>query len=71
MLVEIKSARTPSGQYFNAFERFAASLGKDRRRHASPAGSSSTAGDESQKRSRGELLSWRDLDTFEWAAGGG
>jgi predicted AAA+ superfamily ATPase len=66
-LVEIKSARTPSGQYFNAIERLAASL----EGQAAPRIANRIvvyAGDESQQRSRGELLSWRDLDAFEWAA---
>jgi predicted AAA+ superfamily ATPase len=66
-LVEVKSARTPSGQYFNAFERLAASLeGQEAPRIANRI--VVYAGDESQKRSRGELLSWRDLGAFEWAA---
>ena len=66
-LVEIKSARTPSGQYFNAFDRLAASL---EGQEATPRIANRLvvyAGDESQKRSRGELLAWRDLDAFEWA----
>jgi uncharacterized protein len=69
-LVEIKSARTPSGQLFNAFDRFAASL---ERQEAAPRIANRIvvyAGDESQKRSRGELLAWRDLDAFEWTAAG-
>lgn len=65
-LVEIKSARTPSGQFFNAFDRLAASLeGQEAPRIANRI--VVYAGDESQKRSRGELLAWRDLDAFEWA----
>jgi predicted AAA+ superfamily ATPase len=65
VLVEIKSARTPSGQYFNAFERFTA-LGQ----HPSPGIAGRIVvygGDESQPRSRGTLLSWRELDAFDWA----
>jgi predicted AAA+ superfamily ATPase len=65
VLVEIKSAKTPSGKYFNGFERFAAAFeGKE-----SPAIASRVvvyAGDESQTRSRGELLSWRNVDAFDW-----
>jgi predicted AAA+ superfamily ATPase len=64
-LVEIKAARTPSGQFFNAFDRLAASLeGQEAPRIANRI--VVYAGDESQQRSRGELLAWRDLDAFEW-----
>ena len=66
-LVEIKSARTPSGQYFNAFDRLAASF---EGQEGAPRIANRIvvyAGDESQKRSRGELLAWRELDAFEWA----
>lgn len=65
VLVEIKSAQTPAGKYFNGFERFVAAFeGKE-----SPAIASRVvvyAGDESQTRSRGELLSWRNVDAFDW-----
>jgi len=66
VLVEIKSARTPSGQSFAAFERFAEVL----------AGAGAPritgrivvyAGEETQERSRGQLLSWRHLDSYDWA----
>lgn len=66
VLVEIKSAQTPSGQYFNAFERFAATL----KEHQAPGIAGRVVvygGEESQARSRGTLLSWRELDSFEWA----
>jgi predicted AAA+ superfamily ATPase len=67
--VEIKSAQTPSGQHFAAFERFADAL-------AGPEAPCITGrvvvygGGESQKRSRGEILSWRDLDAYDWAGTG-
>jgi predicted AAA+ superfamily ATPase len=67
-LVEVKSAQTPSGQYFTTFERFAAALGGQE----APGIAGRVvvyAGEESQTRSRGMLLSWRDLDTFDWTAG--
>jgi predicted AAA+ superfamily ATPase len=65
VLVEIKSAQTPSGQYFNAIERLAAAAsGTDTPRITGRI--VIYAGDESQKRGRGELLGWRDLDAFEW-----
>ena len=69
VLVEIKSARTPSGQYFNAIERLAAAFSGQ---ESSPGIAGRVvvyAGDESQQRGRGELLAWRDLDAFEWTAG--
>lgn len=68
VLVEIKSAQTPSGHYFDSFQRFAESLGREASRVAGRA--VVYAGEESQKRSQGDLLSWRDLDAFDWMAGG-
>ena len=66
VLVEIKSAQTPSGQYFTAFERFAEALaGREAPRIAGRV--VVYGGDESQPRSRGKLLSWRELDAFDWA----
>jgi len=68
VLVEVKSARTPSGQLLAAFERFAAAL----------AGSKAPriagrvvvyGGDESQRRGQGEILSWREMDAFDWVGG--
>ena len=65
VLVEVKSAQTPSGQHFSAFERFAQTLtGKEAPRIASRI--VVYGGDESQDRSLGKLLSWRDLDTYDW-----
>lgn len=67
-LVEIKSAQTPSGHYFDAFQRFAEALGK----REAPRVTGRVViygGEESQRRSGGELLSWRDLDAFDWAGG--
>jgi uncharacterized protein len=69
VLVEMKSAQTPSGHYFDAFQRFAEALGGCE----GPRVTERVvvyAGEESQKRSGGELLSWRDLDTFDWIGGG-
>ncbi|HKI01516.1 MAG TPA: ATP-binding protein [Thermoanaerobaculia bacterium] len=68
VLVEIKSAQTPSGRYFTGIERFAETLGG----RESPRIAGRVAvygGEESQRRSRGELLSWRDLDAFDWTTG--
>jgi predicted AAA+ superfamily ATPase len=68
LLVEIKSAQTPSGQYFNAIERLAAAFSGQ---ESSPRIAGRVvvyAGDESQRRGRGELLAWRDLDAFDWTA---
>jgi predicted AAA+ superfamily ATPase len=68
-LVEMKSAQTPSGHYFDAFDRFAAALGG----RETPRVTGRVvvyAGEESQRRSAGQLLSWRDLDSFAGLAGG-
>lgn len=65
VLVEVKSSQTPSGQFFTAFERFAASLAGP----AAPRIAGRVAvygGDESQARSQGEIRSWRDVDAFDW-----
>jgi predicted AAA+ superfamily ATPase len=68
-LVEIKSARTPSGYHFSAFDRLAAAL--EGRQAPRVAGRLVVyGGDESQERSQGILLSWRDLDAHDWAAAG-
>lgn len=68
-LVEIKAAQTPSGHYFDAFQRFAEALGK---LEASRVTGRVVVygGEESQRRSGGDLLSWRDLDAFDWTGGG-
>lgn len=68
VLVEIKSAQTPSGQLFSAFERFAAALDKP----GAPRIAGRVVvygGDESQKRSQGQILSWREMDAFDWTGG--
>ena len=65
VLVEIKSARTPSGAFFSAFERFAETV-KDRQAPRIAGRIVVCGGDESQERSRGRLLSWRDVDRHDW-----
>lgn len=68
VLVEIKSTQTPSGHHFTAFERFAGTLaGRDAPRIAGRV--VVYGGEESQQRSQGEILSWRDLDTRDWSEG--
>jgi predicted AAA+ superfamily ATPase len=63
VLVEIKSSQTPSSQPFSVFERFAAALaGQEALRIADRI--IVYGGEESQERSRGRILSWRDLDRF-------
>jgi len=65
VLVEIKSARTPSGALFSAFERFAETVkGREAPRIAGRV--VVYGGDESQERSKGRLLSWRDMDRHDW-----
>jgi predicted AAA+ superfamily ATPase len=66
LLVEIKAAQTPSGQAFSAFERFGEALaGRQAPRIADRV--VVYAGNETQQRSQGTILSWRDLDTYDWA----
>jgi hypothetical protein len=65
VLVEIKSARTPSGAFFAAFDRFADTV-KDRETPRIAGRVVVYGGDDSQDRSQGRLLSWRDLDRHEW-----
>ncbi len=65
VLVEAKSGQTPSGQHFAAFERFAETLANQ------PALRIAErvvvyGGAESQERSQGKILSWRELDTWDW-----
>lgn len=70
LLVEIKSAQTPAERFFSAFESFTGSL-------AGPTAPRIAGhvvvygGSESQKRSRGDLLSWKDLDTYDWVNSSG
>lgn len=63
VLVEAKAAQTPSGQFLSALERFAEILGE--REGPRIAGRFVVyGGEESQERSRGKILSWRELDTM-------
>jgi predicted AAA+ superfamily ATPase len=65
VLVEIKSSQTPSGKHFTALERFAEGLaGQPAPRIAERV--VVYGGTESQERSVGKILSWRDLDTWDW-----
>jgi predicted AAA+ superfamily ATPase len=65
-LVEIKSTQTPSGQHFSILDRFAEILaGREAPRIARRV--VVYGGEESQERSRGEILSWRDVDGYDWA----
>jgi predicted AAA+ superfamily ATPase len=65
VLVEIKSAQTPARQPFTPFERFAEALeGPEAPRMAGRI--VIYGGEESQERSLGRILSWRDLDSFDW-----
>jgi uncharacterized protein len=66
LLVEIKAAQTPPAQALAAFARFDEALaGK-----AAPTIAGRLvvyAGDETQPRSQGTILSWRDLDRHDWS----
>jgi uncharacterized protein len=68
LLVEVKSAQTPSGEAFSAFERFAEALTSQETQITDRL--IVYGGVESQERSRGRILSWRDLDTYDWEQGG-
>jgi predicted AAA+ superfamily ATPase len=69
VLVEAKSGQTPSGKHFTVFERFAEGLaGQPAPRIAKQV--VVYGGVESQERSQGRILSWRDLDSFEWSEEG-
>ena len=65
-LVEIKAARTPSSQYFAAFQKFSDALA------GQPARVTERVvvygGDETQDRSQGRLLSWSDLGAWDHAS---
>ncbi|MEM7585201.1 MAG: ATP-binding protein [Acidobacteriota bacterium] len=67
-LIEIKSGKTPSSRFFSAQEQFVDRLaanasGPWRLGHRFVV----YGGDETQERSQGTLLSWRDLDRVDWA----
>jgi hypothetical protein len=65
----LKAAQTPSGQALAACERFDEALaGRQAPRIADRV--VVYAGNETQERSQGTILSWRDLDTYDWAGSG-
>jgi len=67
--VEIKSGQTPSGRYFSAFERLQQALrGAETYRLTDRI--VVYGGDESQRRSAGELVSWNDIDSHDWSGSG-
>lgn len=69
LLIEIMSAQTPSGQALASFERFEDAIaGKQVPRIADRV--VVYAGSKTQRRSQGTILSWRDLDTYDWEGGG-
>ncbi len=60
--VEVKAGRTAPADAFDALQRFDAATAQARiHRHVVV-----YAGEVSQRRSRGDLLSWRAIDTHEW-----
>jgi hypothetical protein len=64
VLVEVKAGQTPPNQPFATFDRFAAELaGKEAPKIAEQI--LVYGGEETQERSRGRVLAWRDLDRFE------
>ena len=69
LLVEVKSARTPSGKALAPFERFADALA-DKQAPRIADRVVVYAGNETQRRSQGTILSWRDLDTYDWEGNG-
>lgn len=64
--VEIKAGQTPSGSYFGGLDRLAETLSG--RPEGPQLGERIVVygGDESQERSRGTLLAWRDLASRSW-----
>jgi len=67
-LVEIKAGRTPSAGYFSGFGRFAdrTKLNGDTLPWHLGEQVVVYGGDETQERSKGRLLSWRELDQSPW-----
>jgi hypothetical protein len=70
VLVEVKSAQTPASKLFSAFERLTEALAE--------AGAQRIAdrivvygGAESEQRTKGRLVSWRNLDAIDWTAPSG
>jgi predicted AAA+ superfamily ATPase len=65
VLVEIKASQTPPAQALATFDRFDEVIaGKQAPRVADRV--VIYAGDETQQRTRGTILSWRDLDGYDW-----
>jgi predicted AAA+ superfamily ATPase len=67
LTVEIKSGRTPSGEYFAALERVAGMVAGAADKGASIRKLVIYGGQQSQQRSQGQLLSWSEIDTFPWS----
>jgi hypothetical protein len=68
LAVEIKSGRTPSTDYFAALERLETATSSSRKPSVPASKLIAYGGDHSQTRSQGQLLSWSDLDAFDWLA---
>lgn len=66
LAIEIKSGRTPSGEYFATLERMADLIKGSAGRGASIRKLVIYGGEQSQQRSQGQLLSWAEIDTFPW-----
>jgi uncharacterized protein len=68
LLIEIKAAQTPPAQALAAFDRFRdAFAGKPAPRIADRL--VVYAGEDTQQRSQGTILSWRDLAGYDWEGG--
>jgi uncharacterized protein len=65
--VEIKSSFTPSEDFYRGLERFAsATAGLPERERRSVDKIVVYGGDETQRRSAGLMLSWKDIDSHDW-----
>ena len=64
----MKAGRTPSRDYFSALDQLRHNLESTRAARPKPLQAIVVyGGEEAQKRSMGELLSWSGLDAFSWA----
>lgn len=67
--VEIKSAATPSAHFFNALETFTTLVSSSSVREPHVESVVVYGGIETQRRTAGTLLSWKDIDEYRWKNG--
>jgi len=66
LAVEIKASQTESSEHFSVLDKFSADLHSRRRQELPITKLVVYAGNSSQERSNGHLVSWREIHTYPW-----